>query len=385
MKCLPNLAGFAWTNTTLLTNPLAPGRFAVPREIIVDDAGNAYTIGRFNQYTGDIDQFILSVGASGARWLEVFNPAHEVDFDKGISLLRAGNGNIFTIGHSDHYSPNGSSIIARQFTANGALLWASNYLAPANGNFYAFSETPTSAVLDSQWNLIIGGGRIQGFDRGYLTLKIDPAGRVIWRAVLNHFENNFAATDISVDLDDNILVTGPAGTVKYSPDADLLWYSPEHGDIVEVVYESRIVLSGSVRNGEGRQFVNTTELNPNGTVRWQARYEETSGIDAAFSRLFMDIDGSIYVAINSSDGSSNQWATVLKYSEPPQLSATLVNGSQLKVSWFGDDTNLVLTSASVVDGAVWTRVTNVPVQEGSKRSVMLPRNTTNKFFRLEHR
>lgn len=384
IKCLPDLMGLAWTNTTLLTNAVGPSRLAVPREIVADPSGNAYVIGRFNQYTGDIDQFVLSVNGNGERWREVFNPSQDNDFDKGISLKQASDGTIYTVGNSEHYSPSGSSVLARRFVPDGTLLWASNYLAPVNGNSFAFSETPSTAVLDSQSHLIVVGGRIQGFDRGCLVMKIAPAGQVLWRSVLIHTQEPFAASDVAIDAQDNIYMVGAVGMVKHSPAGQVLSYSPEPGAAVKVLGDGRIVLAGSAHEN-GQHFTYVTELNADTTIRWRARVEAPNGFEQTFHSMFVDSDGAIYVGINASNSTNSApRAMVFKFEEPIALTATLV-GSQIKLSWPTDRTNAVLTTSATIDSATWQVVSNPPVQDGAIRSVLLPCEDPRRFFRLEVR
>ncbi len=376
-----NLASVAWTNTVLLTNPVAPGRLAAVRQIVADDSGNVYCLGRFNQYTGDIDQFALSVGPDGARWFDVFNPDQDNDFDKGIALLKAGDGSLFAVGYSDHYSPSGSSVLVRRFTPNGQMLWASNYLAPSKGSSYAFSDTPAAAVLDSQYRVVIAGGRIEGFDRGYFVMQVSSTGQVLWRTVFNNTEDNFAATDADVDVDDNVIVTGPAGTLKFSPSGTLLWHSPEVGAAVRFTQKQTIVLSGSVRDGNGPRAVQTTELFSDGQLCWRARFNGAPGSDKNFASLLIDLTGAIYVGVNATDNTT----TILSYRELPRLNVKVIDASQVTVSWPVSETNCILTTATNLDAEPWTMVTNTPVLVGNEWNVTLPSTSAPTFFKLELR
>jgi hypothetical protein len=377
VKFAPNLVAPAWTNTVLLTNPIAPGKFSVVRDVMTDDAGNAYCLGRFNQFTGDIDQFILSVGPAGARWMDDFNPSQDNDFDKGVTLLRAGDGTFFSVGFSDHYSPSGSSVLVRRFTPNGQVLWASNYLAPVDGNSYAFSETAAAAVIDSQWRVIVAGGRIQGFDRGYVVMQIDSSGHLLWRTIFDHTENNFSATGVDVDLDDNVFVTGPAGTLKLSPQGELIWFSEESASMVRVRENQSIVLSGAARDGSPRT-IETKELSNSGELLWRARFNGGVG-DLSFQTMFLDGTGTICVGANSSDGTTG---LVYKYQEPPRLNV-IRTSSTMTLSWSAVDTNVVLTAATDVNAATWEVVTNQPARTGNECRLVLPPANAMKFYRLE--
>ncbi|HMJ89179.1 MAG TPA: hypothetical protein VK530_05155, partial [Candidatus Acidoferrum sp.] len=351
VKFQPGLTGVAWSNVTLITNPTAPARLAIVREIVADNFGNAYIVGRFSQYVGDIDQFALSVSAAGDRWFDEFNPAAENDFDKAISILRGNDGSLFVAGHSDHFTPSGSSILARRFAPGGAILWASNYLATATGPSYAFSETASAAALDSSFNLVISGGRAEGFERGYLTMKIDPWGDVLWRAILNHSNDLFAATGMAIDAHDNVIVTGSIGTAKYSAEGTLLWHSPEAGSSVCISASGSIVLSGSVRNTNvsDRLIIRTTALLANGSLAWSAEHPADPVNDHVFKSMFVDRSGAIYVGFNA----GNSAATILKYIEPGRLTVRLNNASQIVLSWPATPTNTVVTSTAVVNDSSW--------------------------------
>ena len=198
----------------------------------------------------------------------------------------------------------------------------------------------------------------------------------------NNVEDNFAATDVDVDEDDNVIVTGPAGTMKLSSDSGaLLWYSPEVAAAVRVTQNQTIVLSGSVREDDGPRAVQTTELFSDGKLSWRARFNGAPGTDNIFTSLLLDNTGAIYVGVND----ANNTTTILNYHEPPRLNVKLVNASQVTVSWSAFDTNCALTTATNIDSTTWATVTNVPVHIGNEWRVTLPNADAPTFFKLELR
>jgi outer membrane protein assembly factor BamB len=62
---------------------------------------------------------------------------------------------------------------------------------------------------------------------GYLTLKYDPSGNLLWEKSFDNMEYESLANDVTVDQRDNIYVTGRSGdevlTIRYDPDGNSRW------------------------------------------------------------------------------------------------------------------------------------------------------------------
>ncbi len=80
--------------------------------------------------------------------------------------------------------------------------------------------------VDSKGNIILAGYTGDAL-RSIKTAKLDPNGTLIWEKVYEPLVGNGQGFDVTVDSDDNIVVTGTYNddiiTLKYDPNGNLIW------------------------------------------------------------------------------------------------------------------------------------------------------------------
>ena len=142
----------------------------------------------------------------------------------GVMLVLDHNNNVIVTGHSgDH-----TKIITTKYDTDGNLVWQKYYTIPE------FAVAATWLSKDSSDNVIVTGYR-HNFsshivESGLLTLKYDNNGNLQWDRLI---PGTWAfAVRSAVDISGNIFVTGRAWqytatydfvTVKYAPDGTQLW------------------------------------------------------------------------------------------------------------------------------------------------------------------
>jgi hypothetical protein len=230
----------------------------------------------------------------------------------GSALARSPDGSVFVVGNSiySHYP----EITVLKFSPAGTLLFGTNY----DPGF--FFESASDAVCDRDGNLIVVGSYTDDFlslfrSRKGVTIKFDPFGRVLWRATNGPLYGDYSILrnrKVAVSKVNEIVVTGYAGTLKYSPIGIQLWSVPLSGDQMLVDTNENILVAGSFIKTNGLRGIRTTKLAPNGTTLWETTYSSADNADDHLAGITADLRGDVYLGINSAPLST---AAVVKYVE----------------------------------------------------------------------
>jgi len=177
-----------------------------------------------------------------------------------------------------------------------------------------------AATSDSQGNLIIVGSHFEralGSSRlgRSSTMKLDSNGNLVWEVFQGPYGNatygpGEAGLAVAVDKSDNIIMTGTAGTVKYSPAGQVLWESPEYGNTLHLDRFGNVLISKQVVRDDGIYEAEIIKFNANGTPRWRTRFHDRSPYDNWPTGLVMNKAGNIYLCTQNGDQS-----TIVKFVE----------------------------------------------------------------------
>ena len=124
----------------------------------------------------------------------------------------------------------GAGMQITKYSATGVVLWTNVY--PQGDYIYRLA-------LDSQGNVIATGPDYSGYYANWITMKVSPAGALVWSATYDALTaNNEVPAYVALDPLDNVYVTGVGGpevvaangsrymrmvTVKYSAGGALVW------------------------------------------------------------------------------------------------------------------------------------------------------------------
>lgn len=198
-------------------------------DIVADLIGNVYVVGEYATNVITYNNIsLVKFSPDGALLDQTFyNSGSEGGRKIGID----GAGKIIVGGYiSDNDS---SSYIVLKYEQNLDFVWAARYGKGIN------NQNTIDMVIDNNSNIIITGTNSLSVD--YLTLKIDPAGSVIWCKQYNSQEGWDIARAVVKDNLGNIYVSGATGTaglpfsykmttIKYSSAGDELWVSAYDGE-----------------------------------------------------------------------------------------------------------------------------------------------------------
>ena len=216
--------------------------YDVPRAIAVDAKGNVYVTGESQSEEGDVDiATVMYDGAGKERWVSRYNgPAHGDDGSFALALDALGN--VYITGYaqvSKTFLDN--DLLTVKYDANGKQKWAKKYNGPGNGTDAAFS-----IATDSKNNIYIAGYiRVGQTDQDidYATIKYDTNGNQQWIASYDGPGNGEdAANSLALDRAGNVYVTGSSknsktmddhayATVKYNNAGNQEWVQRYNGGI----------------------------------------------------------------------------------------------------------------------------------------------------------
>jgi len=274
-----------------------------PGPITVDDAGNLYLAGWFaSTTTFQNELFVTKFDSLGTiQWTTTMSLAVD-DNPAGIALDGAGDLYVLESTPADGVT-NNQFVLAKFSRTSGGVLWTRTYTA---------SPTLTS----EGWGLTASGTNVYlaGLERDPVTdaswgriYKLDTSGNVVWTKNYNGGQDA-SFLRISVDVFDNVFVTGGFGT------------APITSDILTLSYD------------------------PGGTVRWSLAPFDSGGPDDVGTGLAM---GSLYVA-----GNAGREALLLKYTEPATFIVSL-SASPVTVMQ-GQDVTVVLKVGNTGGIRAWT-------------------------------
>ncbi len=141
------------------------------------------------------------------------------------------------------------------YAADGDVLWEKAYNGPSSENAYG-------VAVDSQNNIIVTGS--SG------TIKYDPSGTPLWPGAIG-----ISGNGVAVDSQNNIIVTGSSGTMKYDPSGTPLWPGAIgiSGNGVAVDSQNNIIVIG-----QGASYF-IEKRDTNGNILWDKTIDITTGTD----------------------------------------------------------------------------------------------------------
>ncbi|HUN81427.1 MAG TPA: SBBP repeat-containing protein [Phycisphaerae bacterium] len=226
-------------------------------------------------------------------------------------------------------------------------------------------EVAAAEVLDPAGNIYVTGQRN---DAEILTMKLDPSGRVIWRARApfgsGAFGYGFAGgVGIARDHAGNIVVAGFSvlghdgadyTTIKYDADGHFIWLNRYEGvghgggypAAIAIDQNDNVFVTGSSYGGASGSDFATVKYSADGAERWVARYDGALGADYA-NGITIDALGRIVVVGQSFGVVGAEDIALVYYDE---------DGNQLKELRYdgpahGNDTGWAL--ASDLEGNVY--------------------------------
>ncbi|MFQ6103254.1 MAG: SBBP repeat-containing protein [Candidatus Glassbacteria bacterium] len=205
--------------------------------IAVNCRGNIYVTGTsVGDGTGFDWATIAYDSDSNVLWSARYN-SEGSGWDGADAIAVDTNGNTFVTG----YGGKARDYTTIKYDSGGSELWVKKYNGKGNA-----TDVTTDIALDDNGNAYVTGYCNNGISYAdYVTIKYDPAGRLLWLAEYNGPGNSEdRPRAISLDERENVYLTGESldsitdfdfATIKYDKDGNQLWVARyDHG-----VYQAR--------------------------------------------------------------------------------------------------------------------------------------------------
>jgi len=381
-----------------------------PVALALDGRGNVYVAG-YSLDSGWIDYTTLKYSPQGRRlWLRHYN-YKSLDAPSAMALDDRGNvsitGKSVSFGpYHDWYNSVTSTI---KYNPDGKRLWARHYDRPSDNPYYDDSWDEARAIaVDSQGNIYVTGASWGGNTAHYdfLTIKYGPEGRRLWVRRYNSPLNvSEGARALAVDGQGNVYVTGGWGgggaagylTIKYNTDGRLLWvrrynglgYDSDSAQAIALDSQGNVYVTGYSHGIGSRSDYATIKYSPDGEELWVRRYNGPgNSVDEAVA-IALDVQGNVYVAGSSVGiGTDVDYATIKYSPDGEELWAARYNGpangwDRATAMALDAQGNVYVTGTSDGGGAIetmdWEYATVSYSPDGRQRWVMRYNRSENSW------
>jgi len=345
----------AWIRTYL-----GPDSATTPSAIALDRLGNIYVVGStYSEGPTNWDFFTLKYSPDGTEeWVALYNRG--ADFGDNASTIAVDDsGNLYTAGSSGRAGGPYSDFTLVKYNTVGVQQWAAHYNGPDD-----FIDGIVDMVLDTESNVYVTG---YSYNSGATTIKYNPQGEVQWIAI---HEAGGIPMGIAIDDSNNTFVTGYIDnevysensdylTIKYNPEGEEQWAVTYNGAASEYLYD---IPTDVVVDADGNIYVTglseashyattgaTIKYGPTGTALWTRR------LDASGVELAIDANGFLYFAGSSSAGLGEGGYVVVKYTSDGDTvwratyDGGVVGGDYIQGIFVDGSGNVYVTGTSTAD------------------------------------
>jgi uncharacterized delta-60 repeat protein len=276
--------------------------------IAVDAKGNVFVTGKSRNASTNYQYATIKYDKAGNQlWVQTYVGPGATE-DDPISIAVDGEGNAYVTGQSKGVGSD-FDYATIKYSANGNQLWVSRYDGPSSS-----ADQPIKVLVDSVQNVYVtGASKGSGTNFDYATLKYSSAGVQLWAARYNGPANrNDKATDLALDANGNLFVTGSSetsatrsdyATIKYSPDGGQLWAQRYDGGDDDDANALALDANGDVYvTGQSKtsstsyDFATVKYLGADGAQAWVSRFDSGGGNKDTAIALALDTQFNIYVA-----------------------------------------------------------------------------------------
>ena len=283
---------------------LAPATFS---ETIVtaDNANNLFVAASLG---AEIQ--LLKYSSSGALlWT---NRHDSAGLDRPVAITTDSGGNVILLGQGSE------EIVTIKYSGSGALVWTNCYATEQP------DEWPTSLAVDSSGN-VFAGARINNEPQ---VIKYSFVGVPLWTNRFSLF--NSLRTEIALDADGNMIIGGSASVNQHDSYALLkcsgagipIWTNFYHSTAtsddelseIAVDHNRNIFVTGTSSSGGFSHDCITLKYSADGMPLWTNWYDGPDGLSEFPIGIVVDMDGNAHVGAKSGSNSTFYDYAVVKYS-----------------------------------------------------------------------
>lgn len=304
------------------------------RDMIVDEAGNAYLAGYTyfmdagNPALNSYDFVVLKYDTNGDLvWTKYYggNPGYD-DSPQSIKVDAAGH--VYVAGYSWGIGTFANYATVK-FDSNGDQMWAKRF---ASG----FGEIPYEVETDTNGNVYVTGysnNSMAGGSEDIITIKYNAAGDQMW---LNRYNSPTDVSDEGYELEVNAVgdvlvlgqtydfvdtaipivhkINGATGEAVWTKDLSAIDATMSENPVtMKLTSDGSIVMAGMRYDFTYNTDSFVAKLNSEADIQWVRTYDGPSDEDYdGDPNMTLDVNGNIYVGITS-EGFANADIQVIKY------------------------------------------------------------------------
>jgi hypothetical protein len=279
------------------------GGNAQPAAIVVDPGGFLYVTGASWMNEG-FDVLLLKYDLEGnLLWSRTRGQPTGFSSDAAFALALDGNGNVVLGGYTQ---PGDLDVYLLSYAPNGAFRWEWTLHGGADveevidlcvdgaGNTYAIAQYAPPGEFTS-----------------LLTVKLDPAGQLVWSDVFTGQSTGDYAAGIELSPDGNVFTAGAAWEngsqnamtlIKYTPSGQRLWSRSERGGYLSAECNDLAVDAEGAAYLTGHGFDDSENLNyltakfdGSGNLMWTTAWEAPEGRTDIAQHVRVGADQRVYV------------------------------------------------------------------------------------------
>ncbi|MCX7785070.1 MAG: SBBP repeat-containing protein [candidate division WOR-3 bacterium] len=289
--------------------------------IAIDNLGNIYVTGISFSYATGYDCATIKYNSSGTiQWVQRYNGFGN-GIDCGNAIMVDDLNNVYVVGYSD--SLNNRDYLIIKYNPSGNIEWVRKY----NGTANSADVAKAIAIDDSNYIYVTGRSEGIGTTADYVTIKYHPTGQMQWVQRYNGTGNNWDEPyAIAVDAQSNVYITGESEgvgtvgdilTIKYNAAGNQMWVqrynadnSYDYGTDITVDSQGNVYVTGPSTVAGVYDYV-TIKYNASGTQIWAQRYNGPANGEDKSTAIAIDNAGNLYVTGKSyGGGTSHDYATV---------------------------------------------------------------------------
>jgi len=183
----------------------------VVNDVVIDAQKNIYITGGYNVSGQGLNYYTMKMDSNLViQWQQYYNGTSNLnDVAKGLDVDNSGN--VYVTGYSTS-STQGRNFVTIKYNSAGSQQWAQTFNNTSNTD-----DEASDIVVDSLLNIYVTGSTISSLNQSdYYTIKYNSSGTKIWDIQTDAHHLNDKATNLVVDINNDIIITGQCETAPNS-------------------------------------------------------------------------------------------------------------------------------------------------------------------------
>lgn len=276
--------------------------------MVVAASGHIYLTGRFKHRRDQYHDMTTVEYTPGGQqgWVRSWVARDRLG-SAGLAVVQSGS-SVVVAGSYDHWGRDVNGLVVG-YDSQGEMQWERR-----QSGLGRHSDAAVDVTFDADGNVILAGYLdMTNQARDVAAVKYSPDGELVWLRTYGGIQGGEdAAVALTVDEEDNVLVTGYSEgdstgldyvTLKYSPSGDLLWTrtynGPSNGDDIPVAIaagpDGSVVVTGRSFLAGSDDDILTVCYSTSGTELWTGRINGSADSADYPGSVLVDSTGATYV------------------------------------------------------------------------------------------